>query len=80
MYYRQMCNEKWESVIRCFEIINDGWLVISFVNVPAIKPKPLKPLLQGSGKKNMYDRQRCSESLIPHFNYSKIVRVGWFLI
>ena len=31
----------------------------------------------------MYDRQRCNEkfeSLIPHFNYSKIVRGGWFLI
>ena len=32
----------------------------------------------------MYDRKRCSErfeSHIPHFfNYSKIVRGGWFLI
>ena len=31
----------------------------------------------------MYDRQRCSEmceSLIPHFNYSKIVRGGSLLL
>jgi hypothetical protein len=31
----------------------------------------------------MYDRQRCSEmceSLIPHFNYSKIVTGGLFVI
>ena len=31
----------------------------------------------------MYDRQRCSEmceSLIPHFNYSKIVWCGSFLL
>ena len=32
---------------------------------------------------HMYERQRCSEkfeSLIPHFNYSEIVRGDWSLI
>ena len=36
MYDMQMCNEKWKGVIPCFnliEVINDGRLVISFVDV-----------------------------------------------
>ena len=54
MYHMQMSNEKWKSVIPCFnliKIINDGRLVISFVDVPEKNSKPLKLLLQGGAKK-----------------------------
>ena len=53
--------------------------------MPAINARPLKLLLEGGGSMggHMYDRQRCREkceSLIPHFNYSKIIRGSSFLI
>ena len=84
-------DEKWECVIPLFnliEIINDGWLVISFVHVPTKNPKPFKSLLEGGGGKgrggtHMYDRQRYSEkweSVIPHFNLTEIIRDGLFVI
>ena len=67
MYDRQRCNEKWKSKFLRFnliEIINDGWLVFSFVHMPGKTATPLKPLLEGGrGRlgRNMYDRQRCCE-------------------
>ena len=57
MYDMQMCNEKWKSVIACFNliaIINDGRLVISFVDVPAKNTKPLKLFLEGGGEKGRW--------------------------
>ena len=61
--------------------------LISFIHVPGKNAKSLKLLLEaGVGRTvwgNMYDRHRCSEkceSLIPHFDYSKFVSDGLFLI
>ena len=54
MYDSQRCNEKWKSVILHFnliEIINDGWLVFFFVHMAGKIAKPLKPLLEGGGRK-----------------------------
>ena len=71
MYDMQMRNEKWKSVIACFnfiEIINDGRLVISLVDIPAKNENSNWKVVRRRVGGGMYDRKRCSEmfeSLIP---------------
>ena len=48
----------------------DGLFVISLIDVLTKHAKLLKPLLERGGRVagHMYDRQKCSEGVIPHSN------------
>ena len=78
MFDRQRCGEKCKSLIPCFnliEVINDGRLVISFVDVTAKQNRSNSfwKVVERRVGGHRFERQRCC--LIPHNNYNTSSRV-----